>query len=199
MQRLPRNCMPRNWMPNRTLADLPIFRVHSHIVLLIGIALAISVSAEPCRAQSFLEKLEAAVRQQINPPVTATPNAPTNPSGTATNPSGTQAATSAENPSAASELPMPNRNSIPNPFGNGAKLQPSSPMTSILEGKPVENLPKAPAVPSLQLTPGQNSSAQPAPLKVGFIARFEAEELLGGGIGVRVASLTKVTGLESGL
>jgi hypothetical protein len=146
----------------------------------IGLFLGGALSPRPCAAQSFLEKLEAAVRQQVNSP--ASPAESKTPSPQTSSAVG-------------EELPAPggNQNSLA-PESPGAA---SGPLRSILEGSSSSSATRPSRTESLQLTPSDNPPVQsdtrnqPDPLQGRGYLGVEVEEQLGGGIGVRVATLTE--------
>lgn len=139
------------------------------------VGLASLVNANVGVGQSFLEKLESVVRDKLNNPP-ADPKSPVDPK------------------SAGAELPSPNRS-------QSSKSAGSSPVDNVQSNKSSETMPsileKQPFVPApqrsgaLQLAPSGDiqpdaESIEPAAVYLGL----EVEELVGGGIGVRVSTLS---------
>ncbi len=120
--------------------------------------------------QTFLEKLETAVRQQLGE------------AQSAQNPAG-----SVSQSGAAEELPAPSANRSPNVKGEARNFVPS-PVQSVLEDPVGAKAPAPGAVAPLVLEGGEAGSI-PADRRI--YLGLEAEELTGGGIGVRVTNITK--------
>lgn len=120
--------------------------------------------------QTFLEKLESAVRQQLgeaqsvqNPPATVVQGG------------------------VAEELPAPPAKRVPNANSETRNFVPS-PVQSVLEDPVGMKAPLAASVPPLALEGGEANSL---PTDRRIYLGLEAEELTGGGIGVRVTNITK--------
>lgn len=124
--------------------------------------------------QTFLEKLESAVRKKLDNP----------PSATEPQPTPTQEELPAPNREPAPTSPNRDIPVVPKPSGRAAASSEAIP--SILESPTKDNKP-------LELTPGapaEPTAGEPA-AGPGVYLGLEVEELVGGGIGVRVAELTK--------
>ena len=134
------------------------------------IGLAATLNGNVGLGQSFLDKLESVVREKLKTPA-VDPNSAVNPK-----PGG-------------AELPAPNRTK-PNGEAPGTPANNAN-VRSILENRPVVPPPPSPQRNDvLQLEPSTESlpeASEPAGVYLGL----EVEELVGGGIGVRVSSLTE--------
>ncbi len=146
----------------------------------IATACILSMDANATYGQSFLEKLESVVREKLND---AVPNTSAPP---ATEKSSGNAGTADE------VLPPPRRN----PPSQSVPPKPVDPsrtdnMPSILErGQAV--VPSARGSQELQLSPAGKEPVEAASADAsGVYLGLEVEELVGGGIGVRVASLNE--------
>lgn len=147
------------------------------------VGLAFFANARLGFSQSFLEKLESVVREKLN-----TPAADAKPAG--------------------EELPPPNRNNsskpatpntvVPNTAGspNAAPANATGSMPSILQNRPLVPEPQGSSQVlesegPLQLAPSQGNVAVPESTEpAGVYLGLEVEELVGGGIGVRVSGLS---------
>lgn len=139
--------------------------------VVVGLLLGFSVSSSvPVLGQTFLEKLESAVRQQLN-------EAPkTQNQAGATSKGATE-----------EELPAPQPNRSPNANGPARDVVPM-PVQSVLENPSGLNAPANGPVPPLELSGGAASSVvSDRRIYLGL----EAEELTAGGIGVRVTNVTQ--------
>ena len=114
--------------------------------------------------QSFLDKLESVVRDKLNTPADPQP---------------------ADAKSGAEELPAPNRTKTTKP-SNPTKN--NTEMPSVLENRPLVPAPQG-ADGGLQLAPSEGSPDAPTAEPAGVYLGLEVEELVGGGIGVRVSGL----------
>ena len=142
------------------------------------VGLAFFENASVGYGQSFLDKLESVVRDKLNAPA-ADPKTPVDPK------------------SAGAELPAPNRrNSNKSPGANvpdatkGAQANDSKGnLPSILENRPLVPAPQR--ADGLQLAPSSDSIAEAESTEpAGVYLGLEVEELVGGGIGVRVSGLS---------
>jgi S1-C subfamily serine protease len=149
--------------------------------LLLVAVVGLCLNSSPLRAQSFLEKLESAVRERLS-------DAQANPD-TSNTQSGSQLNNSTA--SGAEELPSPQSGTTsgaPQPSN-----APSNTLPSILEGSSQNSLPAiAPVPPPMLGRPGvdSNSAGAGEPERRIYLG-LEAEEVVGGGIGVRVTSVAQ--------
>ncbi len=145
------------------------------------VGLAFLMSGQVGYGQSFLDKLESVVRDKLN----AQPSDP-----------------KSDSPAGGEELPAPNRpKSSRNTVGGTGTTPPPKPvppngtgkMPSILERTPdTRPIVPNPQSDELQLSPSADSpNEQVAAEPAGVYLGLEVEELVGGGIGVRVSSLSE--------
>lgn len=149
----------------------------------LGLAFFADNSVGYC--QSFLDKLESVVRDKLNAP-TADPKTPSNPKP------------------GSEELPPPNRSRSTKPVTPGssgdtatsdAGNNSTSKIPSILENRPLVPQPQGldgqRTDGDLQLAPSAGSDAEALSAEqAGVYLGLEVEELVGGGIGVRVSGLS---------
>ena len=155
------------------------------------VGLAFFVNAGEVFSQSFLDKLESVVRDKLNTPA-PDPKAP-DPKAADPNTADTKAA--------GEELPSPDRsksNKPASPSGLAVDSTSKVPtnnstgkMPSILENRPFVPAPHG-GEGNLQLAPSQGNLGTPESTEpAGVYLGLEVEELVGGGIGVRVSGLSE--------
>lgn len=138
----------------------------------VFVGLASLTNANVGLSQSFLEKLESVVRDKLNAPADPTPSS--------------------------AELPAPNRTKPKKDSGSNIGGAPASgaeankskeKIPSILENGPI--VPAPVNADELQLAPSKDANADAATAEpAGVYLGLEVEQLVGGGIGVRVSSLS---------